>query len=66
MGRIQERASDVVIIGKRRWQVIFLQRTKVGTFRIVQTRTCNSKRAAHIARDRWERPWFDHMPGKAR
>ena len=66
MGRIQERASDVICIVKKRYQVVFLQRTKVATFRIVRTATARSLRAATTARDRWERPWFDHMLGKER
>ena len=66
MGRIQERTTSIVAIGSRRRQVVFLQRTRVATFRVVRTGIYRDAKAAKAAAARWEKPWFDHILGPGR
>ena len=63
---MQERASSIIAVGKRKHQVVFFQRTKVGTFRVVRTGIYRDAKAAKAAAARWEKPWFDHILGPER
>ena len=61
---MQERASSIIAVGKRKRQVVRFVRTYVGTFRVVSASVYCDLRAAKAAATRWEKPWMDHMFGK--